>query len=68
MRMIVWVKEVHKQGYVVEADTPEEATKIVADGGGELEEGTFCYSHTLDPETWQVTDMHENTLKEGSAE
>ncbi len=50
----VKVKEVHIQPYGVEAKTKEEAIKIVEEGGGEILEGGFTYSHTLDSDNWNV--------------
>jgi hypothetical protein len=50
----VTIYEVHTQIQEVEAHNKEEARAIVADGGGEPVEGTFAYSHTLDPEEWRV--------------
>lgn len=51
---IVNVREVYIQPYKVEAETNEEAIRIVADGGGDLMEDCLEYSHTLDPDTWTV--------------
>lgn len=50
----VIVREVHVQGYFVEAITPEIAKEVVRAGGGELIEAHFEYSHTLDPDVWTV--------------
>ena len=51
---IVSVKEVHTQGYRVEAENKEQAKKLVDDLQGDLIEDRFEYSHTLDLETWTV--------------
>ena len=51
---IVSVREVHVQPYRVAAETPEEAVRLVADGGGDALDAGFEYSHTLDPDTWTV--------------
>lgn len=53
-KFIVSVKEVHTQGYRVEAENEEEAKKLVFDLQGDLLEDRFEYSHTLAPETWAV--------------
>jgi len=58
---IVTVREVHCQGYRIIASSPKEAKKFVADGGGDLIEGTFEYSHTLDPETWTVEEVKQDS-------
>lgn len=50
----VIVREVHVQGVLVDADTPEQAKEIVREGGGELDEAHFEYSHTMDRDTWTV--------------
>jgi hypothetical protein len=52
MKFRVCVREVHIQGYVVEAASPDEAIGKVADGEGEMDEGHFEYSHTLDTDYW----------------
>jgi len=55
MKFYVTVPEVYYQGYEVEAESKEEAIKIIADGGGDLIEGDFEYSHTVDDlGTWHV--------------
>ncbi len=56
---IVGVREVHVQPYKVWARTPEEAVRIVEDGGGEMIEDGFEYSHTLDSEVWMVEEIEE---------
>lgn len=58
---VVEVKEVHVQSYrVYGAKTPEMAKKIVEDGGGDIDEAAFEYSHTLPSDGWRVTmDMEE---------
>lgn len=38
----------------IDADTPEAAIALVADGDGDEIEGAGEYSHTLDPDTWTV--------------
>lgn len=48
----VLVREVHVSHRQVEAKTAEEAKRLVQDDEGDE---TYCeYSHTLDPDTWQV--------------
>ena len=51
---VVLVREVWIQGVRIEAASPEEALRRVADGDGEYLEDRFEYSHTLGPECWQV--------------
>lgn len=51
---IVRVREVHVQPYRILAETPEEALRLVADGGGDILEADLEYSHTLDPDTWTI--------------
>jgi hypothetical protein len=53
-RFIVSVREVHVQGYQVEAKDAGDAISKVINGEGDLMESYFEYSHTLDPETWIV--------------
>jgi hypothetical protein len=53
-KFIVFVREVHTQGYGAEAENEEEAKKLVFDLKGDLLEDRFEYSHTLNPETWTV--------------
>jgi hypothetical protein len=59
MKFRVGVKEVWEQGYHVEAESPEEALEIVAAGGGELIEGDFEYSRSLDSDGWSVEEAKE---------
>lgn len=54
MKFRVNVREVHIQGYAVEAENKAEAKRIVEEGGGALDEGFFEYSHTLDSDLWTV--------------
>jgi hypothetical protein len=74
IKRIVNVREVHIQPYVVEIDDgpagmPEEkieqiAKDIVRDGGGEILEAGFEYSHTLDSSLWTVENYRDpNTRK-----
>ena len=53
----VLVKEVHVQPYYVEATTKDEARKIVEQGGGDIIEGGFEYSHTLPSDDWRIEDF-----------
>jgi hypothetical protein len=55
----VLVREVHIQGYVVEAEDPEDAVELVRYGSGDLNENMFEYSHTLEPELWTVEEVPE---------
>jgi len=54
MKYRVTTKEVHNQDYIVEANSPDEAKEIVADGGGNMDESSFCYDYMLEPEYWLV--------------
>jgi len=58
-KYMVLVREVHVQGYLVQAETPDQAKEIVRNGGGELNEAYFEYSHTLDPDLWTVEETDE---------
>ena len=51
-KFIVEVREVHVQPFKVEADSKAEAIETVKEGGGEIIENAFKYSHTLDSEYW----------------
>ena len=55
----VEVKEVWSQVYHVEANTPEEAIRRVAEGQGKIQEQEFEFSDTLDSEYWQVCEMKD---------
>ena len=48
----VTVKEIHNQDYIVDAGTREQAKEFVADGGGDMDESSFSYNSTLNPEHW----------------
>ena len=50
----VQVREVHIQGYLIKADSPEHAINLIRDGRGEMDEQHFEYSHMLDPDTWDA--------------
>ena len=54
MKYIVMVREVHIQGYEVEADSPENAKEKVFQGNAYLREDFFEYSYTLDSSLWTV--------------
>lgn len=48
----VLIREVHVSTREIEADSPEEAIRLVEEGEGDE---VMCeYSHTLDPDTWTV--------------
>jgi hypothetical protein len=53
-KFVVFVREVHVQGYGVDANDEKDAIEKVRHGCGELLESHFEYSHTLDSETWTV--------------
>jgi hypothetical protein len=57
MRFLVGVREVHVSTVEVEAESPEEAMRLVQDGDGE--EIMREYSHTLDPDLWTVEEKYE---------
>jgi hypothetical protein len=48
----VYVREVHVQKHLVEASSEQEAIMDVANGMGELVDGSLEYSDTLDTDTW----------------
>jgi hypothetical protein len=53
----VFVREVWAQAHDVEASTKTDAMEIVADGGGEVVDNLFEYTHTLDPDVWEVEQL-----------
>lgn len=63
-KFIVSVREVHVQPYEVEAQDKEAAIKVVRDGGGEIDDGAFEYSHTLHPEFWTVEEVPQAEVDE----
>lgn len=50
----VTVREVHHQDFLIKATSADEARKLVYHGDGDIDEGSFVYSHSLDPETWTI--------------
>jgi len=51
------VREVHIhhiQPYEINADSPEEAIRLVSDGKGDLLKDHFEYSHILNSDLWDV--------------
>lgn len=56
MEFTVRVPEVWYQGMKVEASDADEAREIAMNGGGEVIEGLFDYSHTIDNEDLFVVD------------
>lgn len=54
-------KEVHHSIHEVEAETPQDALKVVQEGE-EDNEVSFEYSHTLDVDQWDVEDENGKTL------
>lgn len=50
----VTIREVHHQDVLVTASSADEARELVANGEGDPDESTFCYSHSLDSDTWRV--------------
>ena len=57
MKYRVEVREVHIQGYIIEADNPEHAKDLISNGEGEIDELSFEYSHMEDPDTWTVQEI-----------
>jgi hypothetical protein len=51
-RYRVTVREIHNQDYIVDAGTREQAKQLVAAGGGDMDESSFSYNSTLNPEYW----------------
>ena len=59
-KFIVSVREVHVQGYAIEAKNKDDAiSRIAHEGEGDILEDRFEYSHTLDPETWTVEETKD---------
>ena len=58
-KFIVFKREVHVQGYEVEAKDEGEALHKAVEDEGDLIEERVEYSHTLDPETWTVEKVGE---------
>lgn len=58
MKFVVGVKEVHTQYVTVEAETVEEAVKLVEDGKGE-EASKTKYEYALPVDKWTVTVVDE---------
>ncbi len=54
-KFVVTIREVYIQPYKVKAKNEDEAIDIVRNGGGELWEDMFEYSHTLDSDSWTVS-------------
>lgn len=51
----VEVREVHVSTREIEAESPEQATELVREGGGTQ---VLCeYSWTMDPDTWTVEEV-----------
>ena len=51
-KFVVNIREVHVSSREIEAESAEEALRLVKDGEGEE---ILCeYSHTLDEDTWTV--------------
>jgi hypothetical protein len=59
-KFIVYVREVHVQGYRVDAKDAKEAVAKVENGEGDLLDSHFEYSHTLDSETWTAEKENED--------
>jgi len=55
----VGVMEVHVQAYIVEADSPKDAKNKVFNLEGDIVEGEFEYSHTLDKDKWHVIKLEK---------
>lgn len=55
-RFKVLRKEIHIQPVYIEADTEQQAIRLVADGNGDYEESEMYYQSTVDPLEWDVED------------
>lgn len=51
------VREVWVQAYNVEADSIENAIEKVGNGDCDIIEWELDYSHSLEPETWEVEEL-----------
>lgn len=60
MKFIVSTREMWIQDVEVEAADAADALSLVREGGGELVDDGFEYSHTLEPETWTVREADEH--------
>jgi len=56
----VFVKEVWVQAFDIEAESKEEAIKLITEGDGDIVQDELDYSHSLDPDTWTVEELDEN--------
>jgi len=56
----VEVKEVHIQTYYIRAETDQKAREKVFENGV-IDEGDFVYSHSLEPELWNVTELKNDS-------
>lgn len=63
-KFIVNVREVHVQPYVVSARSLDKAIHLVEAGEGEVWEGAFEYSHTLETDSWDGHEATPDELKE----
>lgn len=59
-KFFVEMREVHVQTVSVTAETPMEAIKKVEEGEGDYV--TMEYSHTMDSESWSVTNEKGETV------
>ena len=55
----VKVREVHIQPYLIQAEDEEHAKDLIEEGGGEIIEDGFEYSHMMDKDTWEVMETDE---------
>ncbi len=55
----VHIREVHVSTREIEAESAEEALRIIVDGEEDGEEVMCEYSHTLDPDTWTLESAEE---------
>ena len=58
-KYVVYVREVHVQAVEIDAETVEDARKLVQDGEGYYIDDSLEYSHCLEPYTWSVKKVHD---------
>jgi len=62
MKYIVTMKEVWDQMAIVEANSEEEAIKLIEAGEGQLLDDGFEYSRTFDSEYWNVEEVEDGDV------
>lgn len=53
----VFVREIHQQPYLVDAENAQEAKELVADGQGEMEESGFEFVESRDMYFWPEPEL-----------